>query len=1210
MRCLGAGGMGVVYEALDRERNVRVALKTLRAMSADTLLLFKSEFREFQNLQHPNLVSVGELFADEGEWFFTMELIDGQSFLEYVRPGTFAARGRSFDALPAPGVEIALEPTRPHTLRPPSNPTFHEARLRPALKQLVQGLCALHDAQKVHRDIKPSNILVTDHGRVVLLDFGLATDLGRREHKSEVDIVGTVEYMAPEQAAGRQVGPEADWYAVGVVLYEALTGQVPLAGPAIEVLMNKQRLNALPPRTMNPNVPEDLDALCTELLRFNPSQRPTGKQLLARLGATEERASTTSLSSFGSSAHFIGRERELSVLRDGFERSRTGAHLVAVHGESGVGKSALVRRFTEQLVARESGVVVLAGTCYERESVPYKAVDGLIDELSRYMRRLHKAEAAALLPRRAGLLAEVFPVLARVEAVAEAPRAQSESLDPPEMRSRLFGALRELLFRLTDRHPLVLVIDDLQWADADSLALLQEIVRPDEAPRLLLLATIRTSEADPVPAVNESILETAQLLPLARMPPAEARELAQALVRRAQGPAALKAHQIAQEAEGHPLFMDELIRHACAVGVRPEGPLQLEEALWARIVQLDQQARYVLELVCLASGRLIQQTAAQAAGMGFGDFGKQVSLLRVAHLLRTTGMRGTDSVEPYHGRVRAAVLAHLSPEVSSAHHRRLALALETSGQPDPEALTTHYSEAGDLEKAAHFAAVAADKAMRALAFDRAVRFYQWCLELMKPPPRELRVRLGDALANAGRGGEAGAAYLAATDGAVPGEALDLRRRAAEQLLRSGHIDEGLRAIQSVLAAVGMKLPSTPTRALMSLLFRRVLIRGRGLGYTERDVSQLSAKELSLIDICWSVSAGLGVVDTIRGADFQTRQTLLALRAGEPYRVVRALAMEAGYVALGGEATRVRTTKLLDATSLLARRIAHPHALGLTTWAAGLAAFLQGRWQEGHRLTAEAEETFRERCTGVSWELDTARFFSLWSSFYRGDVVDLFGRVPLLLRESEVRGDLYAVTNLRTAFTPFLRLVTDDPVGSHVEAEDAIARWSRQGFHLQHFNALFSGVQADLYAGQPADAHRRLVEAWPTIERSMLLQVQQIRIRAQHFRASCLLAVGSIEAALRDAKRLESEKVGWSLALALTLRAGASRDAALFAQAAAALDAADMSLYAAAARRRQGELLASDEGRALCEEADAWMLRQQIRHPDRMTDLLAPLGARA
>src|SRR5438270_1857833 len=167
-----------------------------------------------------------------------MERLDGVDFVTHVR-----------------GLDQAQVPT----------PLSHAGRerLRATLPQLVDGLCALHTARKLHRDVKPSNVLVTGTGRVVLVDFGLVVERGRDTGSTTGDgaVAGTLAYMAPEQAWGQRPTPAADWYSVGVLLYQSLTGRLPLDGP----------LAAEPPRPPQSGV-EDLDRLALALLRTRPEE--------------------------------------------------------------------------------------------------------------------------------------------------------------------------------------------------------------------------------------------------------------------------------------------------------------------------------------------------------------------------------------------------------------------------------------------------------------------------------------------------------------------------------------------------------------------------------------------------------------------------------------------------------------------------------------------------------------------------------------------------------------------------------------------------------------------------------------------------------------------------------------------------------------------------------------------------------------------------
>jgi serine/threonine protein kinase len=1196
---LGEGGMGVVYSALDRERNSRVALKTLRNLSADGIARLKREFRALQGLHHPNLVVLGELFEEAGRWFFTMELVEGISFHDYVRPR---------------GIRAVDSWRNTCTLPPLGSPQYDEHRLRNAFRQLACGLDALHAGGKIHRDIKPANIRVTREHRVVLLDFGLVTDTPGGSQSTDLHVVGTAAYMAPEQAASKRVGPEADWYSVGVALYEVLVGQLPFDGAPLEILMAKQRTEPPPPRTSVAAVPPDLDALCTDLLRFEPSARPTGREVMQRLGMRSPTRRAISVGSMPTQTPpFVGRQRELEALQEAFEQSRSGAVTVVIEGESGVGKSALVRRFTDSL---GEDVVVLGGRCYEREAVPYKAFDGVADALSRYMTRLPKDEAAALLPRMASLLGQVFPAFLKVEAVAQAPR--HDVPDPLELRTRLFASVRELLARLADRHSLVIVIDDLQWADADSLSLLAEVLRPPDAPALLCVATTR-------PGAEREIQGPVRRLRLGGLPPEEASELATLLLARASGPTLVDSTEIAREAAGHPLFIDELVRHAALGRSQVSGSLQLEAALWARISQLESSARRLLDLVAVAGGPVSQDVVAHALESEPALFNRQLSLLRVANLVRTAGARSGDAIEPYHDRVREAVLANLDPERRRVCHERLALALASAGRADPEALAFHWRGAGDGTRAAEFAVLAADQAAAALAFDRAAKLYQVALELRPPSGaegRSLQTRLGDALANAGRGADAAHAYLAAAPESSFAEALELKRRAAEALLRSGHMDDGLAAVSSVLGAIGLRLPTSPRSALTSLVQQRVALRLRGLRFRVRDGSQVSAEDLTRIDICRSLGFALAAVDNIVGAGFNARGLRLALQAGELQRIVILLSVEATFLAAPGGRKAKRAMKLAQLSIELGRELDDPRARAWARGASGVTQYLFGAWRAADEACCASETMLREQCSGVWWELGSMHTFSLSALTCMGAWGKLASRLPACVKEAQDRGNLYAATNLRVGFPSMLWLAQDDPTSARLDVDDAIAAWARQGVQVQHFYHLTALSNTDLYLGDPAAVRARIDGSWRIFERALLMRIQTIRIHMLHLRARATLGLASratqserrrlLRDAERDARLLEKERMPWSDALAALVRAtvvalrGESDVAArLLDEAARRFDAVDMALHAATARHRLGRLIGGDEGRALTDAALAWMANQKIKNAPRITAMLVP-----
>jgi len=235
-----------------------------------------------------------------------------------------------------------------------------------------------------------------------------------------------------------------------------------------------------------------------------------------------------------------------------------------------------------------------------------------------------------------------------------------------------------------------------------------------------------------------------------------------------------------------------------------------------------------VHVVAVAGHPLRLVDACEAAGLGC-DRHESLAVLRAAHLVRTRGESLEDLVEAYHDRVREAVVRRLAAEMVVDCHRRLARTLKRSGRADAAELAAHFAAAGDNGQASLHYLAAAEQAAEALAFDYAARLYQLAFDLATPVGTEacnLRTRLGDALANAGRSAEAAEQYLIAAQGLEASHCLELQRRAAMHFLMSGHIQRGHAVLRNVLATVRMNLPRGAKSAIVSLVLRRSVLRLR------------------------------------------------------------------------------------------------------------------------------------------------------------------------------------------------------------------------------------------------------------------------------------------------------------------------------------------------------------------------------------------------
>lgn len=1108
---VGVGGTGSVYRAFDSKKNTYVAVKSLGRIDAETVRSFKSEFRDFQHLAHVNLVALDEFFSEGDDWYFTMELVDGEEILAHVRRPAVLASGSDSRVTPlaieghrSPSVlggaysrrdggarSIgSLATTSRVTLR---NVQYHgrfdEERFRPALRQLTAALHHLHKAGKVHCDVKSYNVLVCPNGRTVLLDFGVSVNLRDAKRLR----AATPLYMAPELRHA-PVTEAADWYSVGVLIYLALTGVAPWEGK-FQALMAAKSVPPPHPHELSPEVPLALADLAMGLVAAHPEARFGHREVAAYLDSAPGGYKPSR--SFAPLADpdelFIGRERELSVLEAAYDKlgSAEGPEVVYVRGESGIGKSALVHELVRKLGRSGHGEpVVLAGRVFEEEVVPYKSVDGIVDALAEYLRSISLDEVDRILPEAFGVVADAFPVLRNVAPVSHLPRVAVP--DPIQRRSQMFAALKECLRRLGEQRPLVVTVDDFQWSDDDSLLLWNELLRGPGAPRLLLIATLRAerTESRRPSRIDRSGFSSRPIDPLPERPVPnqevwmrplsedESRAYVEARVLGGEvGFDIPNPDDVVTEANGHPLFLDELLRYEGKnLG---SGELNLDTVLRDRIVMLAGDVRRYLELVCLAAKPLPRSLLGRAAGLSHGDGLRALKMLRAARLVktaRTPGIEGDDWVDPFHYRIRDACLASLSDDARAVHHRAIAETLESDGKLDAEQLSVHWRYAEDRAKAAHYAERAGYQAFEALGFRKAAEFFQDALAFVEQPAERavaLREILARSLRNSGNG-KAAADVLLELAVAEPAKGFERRCEAAELLLRSGHVDEGTRVAEQVMNDAGESYPVNDSRAFLALLFRSVRFRLRGTKWKERSAASLPAAELRSLDALRCFSVGLGPIYQLRAYACAAEYSHRALDAGEPVHVAKALATEALTAAAQGNAA-LAVKHSAEARRILASAGERASELAFVPAADALSLMMSGRWRDAADAGRRAQEWIRKTTTGAWGELAFAEESELWGLAMMGDFVSLVERQASMAHRAFDQQDLYAGFAARSGVPNLAWLVRDLPDRAISETESALTVWASRGFHLQHVFDTYARSQAWLYRGNPARAEECLTQ---------------------------------------------------------------------------------------------------------------------------------------
>jgi hypothetical protein len=1088
LELVGRGGQGEVYRARDRELGIEVAIKRIGALGAQAIVHLKAEFRAAAALSHPNLVHLYELFVEDGLAYFSMELVEGVTFLEAVRAGR----------------------------------TGVAETLAPLVSQLCDGLGALHDSGLVHRDIKPTNILVRPDGRVVLLDFGFVRDAQALPATPQLSegLVGTFAYMAPEQLLGAAATSAADVYSTGALLHEALGGQPPdpLLGATGDASTS----------ALGDPVPEPLRSTVAAMLRIDPLQRPQIREvrdvLLGRSAA---------LRSEPLELPFVGRASERRMVLDTI-LSRAAATAFEIRGPSGVGKTELVRHIFAGLGPADA--LVLRGRCRPSEVVPYQAFDAVVDELGVALLG-GSATAQAEHADDAARAAALFPSLVRLAGAAV--QAAGAADDPIERRRQAVQSLRKLVRVTAGRRRLIVWIDDAQWADEDSSTLLGDLVAGSEPLPVHWVLTTRSDRDEPSPLARtlaDSIadLRTIELGPLDA---AESGELVRTIAA-SRNLSEQVFRAVLDAGAGHPFVLTRLVSLGRVSGDTGGG---FSYVLGQITEDLVDEERRLLEVIAIARQPTELGLLLEAAGSGRAGV-LTVRKLESRRLVRTAPRVGDVLVDSYHDQIPDTLLASLDAGRLRDGHLRLALAHESHGS-DPAVLSRHFHGGGDLPKASRHAEAAGHRANAALAFATAAKHFEsaraWDGAGSARAASLLELE-GGALANAGSLAVAGERYLEASACGRGLESLELRRRAVESLLAGGRVEDALRELRVLLKALRLPYPSSEPTAMVraiASLGSYLLRPGTGAGRATDPV------ELLRIDTCYSVGRRLADIDPSRGSYFLAASLSRSARGGDPTRLARSLCTAGGALgAVAGRTVNRIGDRLMSDASAIAERVGTEELAGMLDVAYGEIHMLGGRWREALDRSRTGVARLETK-PGYVFECNVGRTVVLRALEELGRPAEEYEEGLALLDWAVAHHNEYV--EMRAVQHLILACLARDRSAEARRYVRTIDRWMPGKFEMQRLYAIRNEALCDLYDGDPEAGARRLEAMEPQYRRSVLRQVPLIRIDVEWLRGQLALALHArrpsaekLERAMAAVKALEREGRRDAALRAKLLRAGA------------------------------------------------------------------------
>lgn len=798
---LGQGGMGEVYRVVDTEIGEEVALKVLRpAVTADPQSVdrFRNELRLARRISHPNVCRVFHLGEHEGTYYITMELVPGEDLKSRIR--------RAGPLEPVQVLSVA--------------------------RQVCEGLAEAHRSHVIHRDLKPQNVLIDQEGRVHVLDFGIARHLGSHGMTQTGVVVGTPEYMAPEQIDGTEVDERSDIYSLGIIIFEMTTGRRPFEGPSPLAIAVKHQLSQPPdPRSIIDDTPDELVRLIRRCLAKDKAHRfQTVADLLHEIRCVEQalvgqptvrEPGASPPPADGERDLFVAREEELARLHSLLSEALRGRGGVAfVTGDAGTGKTALLSAFAREAERTHSGLVVARGKCDAHTGMgdpymPFREILSLLTgdaealraagvedgEGPQRLRDLIPCAARSVLEGGPDLVGTLISGNSLVDrAVEREPGAdwvgelkalvlhkRTVPADSTLQQSNVLEQITRVLQGVARERPLLLLIDDLQWADSGSIDSIFHLARRMSGSRILLLGAFRPAEValgrsgqrHPLePLVNELRRDFGDLLVELDRP--EDRRFLDAFLDSRQNRFSQAFREtLFRHTKGHPLFTVELLRTMRERGLLVQDqagdwievsnidwntvPARVDAAIEERVGRLSAELRDILRLASVEGREFTAEVVARVQDLDPREVVRLLSteLEKRHHLVRAQGISRVNGTRLSRYAFQHILFQrHLYAELDAVErpflHDAVGNALEELyGKQAEEVavqLARHFREAEVVEKAVDYLHRAGLRAVRLSANEEAIAHFTGALELVEDLPegaerteRELALQLAVAV---------------------------------------------------------------------------------------------------------------------------------------------------------------------------------------------------------------------------------------------------------------------------------------------------------------------------------------------------------------------------------------------------------------------------------------------------------------------------------